>query len=329
MSLKFQDYYQTLGVAKTATQDEVQRAYRKLAKQHHPDTNKSPDAEKKIKEINEAYEVLKDPDKRQQYDLLGSDYKNGQDFRPPPGYEQSARGFGGPGGGGPGGGGPGGGGSGGGFHMEGGDFSDFFETFFGQQNKGFNSGGGGRRAPRSMKGEDVETQISISVEDAFAGSQREIALQTGDGQRKTLTVKIPPGAGDGAVIRLAGQGSPGAGGGASGDLLLKVRLAPHPRFEVSGQHLTCDVKIAPWEAALGAKIELPLFGENVTLTIPAGAQSSQKMRLRGKGLPAKNKTSEAGDLFIRILIVVPKTLTDEERDLLEKWRAITTFDPRA
>lgn len=318
MSLKFQDYYETLGVAKTATPDEIQRAYRKLAKQHHPDTNKDPGSEKKIKQINEAYEVLKDTDKRHQYDQLGANYKNGQDFRPPPGYEQTSRGFGGPGGS---------GGGGGGFNMEGGDFSDFFEMFFGQQNKGF--GGGGKRAARSAKGEDVETQISISVEDAFIGSQREIALQTSDGQRKTLTVKIPPGAGDGAVIRLAGQGSPGSGGGASGDLLLKVRIAPHPRFTTQGQDLSCDVKIAPWEAALGAKVDIPLFGENVSLTIPAGAQSGQKMRLRGKGLPAKNKTSEAGDLYVRILIAVPKTLTDEERDLLEKWKAITTFDPRA
>ncbi len=310
MSLKFQDYYETLGVAKTATQDEIQRAYRKLAKQHHPDTNKSPDAEKKIKQINEAYEVLKDPDKRQQYDELGADYKNGQEFRPPPGFDGFGRGSAG---------------GAGGFRMESGDFSDFFEAFFGQQKRGF---GDNQRAARPARGEDVQTQISISVEDAYHGSQREIALQTGDGQRKTLTVKIPPGAGDGSVIRLAGQGGPGVHGGAAGDLLLKVRVAPHPRFEIDGQNLTCDVKIAPWEAALGAKVDLPLFGENVSLTIPAGAQSGQKLRLRGKGLPAKGRTGEPGDLYARLLIAVPRALTDEERELLEKWKAITTFDPR-
>lgn len=313
MSVKFQDYYETLGVAKTASQDEIQRAYRKLAKQHHPDTNKSPDAEKKIKQINEAYEVLKDPEKREQYDQLGANYKSGQDFRPPPGYENMG-GFGGPGGG-------------GGFKMEGGGFSDFFEQIFGQQKRGF-GGRGGQRKAQPTQGEDVEAQITISVEDAYHGSQREVALQTDEGEHKTLKVKVPPGAGDGAVIRLAGQGSPGMHGGPAGDLLLKIRIAPHPRFEVDGQNLACDVKIAPWEAALGAKVDMPLFGDTVTLTIPPGAQSSQKMRLRGKGLPARSKTGEAGDLFVRLLIAVPKKLTDEERDLLEKWKAITTFDPR-
>ncbi len=317
MSLKFHDYYETLGVARTASQDEIQRAYRKLAKQHHPDTNKAPDAEKKIKEINEAYEVLKDPEKREQYDQLGANYKNGQEFRPPPGFD-SRGGFGGPG--------PGSGNSGGGFRMEGGDFSDFFETFFGRSKKGF---GGGKQQARPAPGEDVEAQLSISVEDAYHGSQREVALQTSDGQRKTLTVKVPPGAGNGAVIRLAGQGHPGSLGGSAGDLLLKVRIAPHPRFEVDGQNLTCDVKIAPWEAALGAKVDLPLFGDTVTLTVPPGAQSGQKLRLRGKGLPAKTKTGEGGDLFVRIMIAVPKSLTDEERDLFEKLKATTNFDPRA
>jgi curved DNA-binding protein len=317
MSVKFQDYYETLGVARTASQDEIQRAYRGLARKYHPDVNKAPDAEKKIKQINEAYEVLKDPQKREQYDQLGADYKNGQEFRPPPDFQNTHFGGGAPGGG---------------FRMEGGDFSDFFEMFFGQQKKaGFGAAGsaGKRGRQQPQQGNDVEAELSISIEDAYHGVQRELTLQTSDGQRKTIKVKIPPGAGEGATIRIPNQGSPGVGGGASGDLRITLHLAPHPRFEVDGQNLTCDVKVTPWEAALGAKIDLPLLDANVTLTLPAGAQSGQKLRLRGKGLPAKTKAGEPGDVFVRIMIVVPKPPTDEERELFEKLKSTSSFNPRA
>jgi len=324
MPVKFQDYYETLGVARTASQDEVQRAYRKLAKQYHPDTNKAPDAEKRIKQINEAYEVLKDADKRQQYDKLGATYKNGQEFRPPPGYENMNFDFRGPGGA------PGTApGGGGGFKMEGADFSDFFEMFFGRSKGASGARGGARRAAQPQAGGDVEAEVSISVEDAYRGAQRDFSLQAEDGGRRTLKVKIPAGVTDDAVIRLKGQGGEGVNGGPAGDVLLRVKLAPHPRFSVDGRDLTLDVKVTSWEAALGAKVDLPLFEGTVTLTIPPGAQSGQKMRLRGKGLPARGAGGESGDLYVRIMIAVPKVLTDGERELFEKLRSESTFDPRA
>ena len=302
MAVKFQDYYETIGVARSASQEEIKRAYRKLARKYHPDTNKTPEAEAKMKELNEAYEVLKDPDKRAKYDELGANYKAGQDFRPPPGFDFN---FGGPGAG------------GGGFRMDGGNFSDFFEMFFGKS--GAMGGGararghGGARAA-APPGADVEAEISITLEDAMRGGTRGIKLQAPDGV-KSIDVKIPPGATSGSVIRLSGQGQPSPMGGPAGDLRLKVKIAPHPRFEVNDHDLVTDLRLAPWEAALGAKIDVPLFEGTVSLTVPAGAQSGQKVRIKGKGLP--RRSGEAGDLYVRFVLAVPKAVTDE--DFRGKW----------
>ena len=354
MSVKFQDYYETLGVPRTASKDEIQRAYRKLAKQYHPDVNKAPDAEKKFKQASEAYEVLSDKDKRQRYDSLGADYKAGQEFRPPPGWENVD--FDAPGSG------PGSGtgrrrraggpGAGAEFHFSGGDFSDFFEAFFGRGARRQHGGGanvedmfeniGGRRSGKARarrtptRGGDVEAQINITLEDACHGSAKDIALQPAAGEfsatgSRSLRVKIPPGVTDGSTIRLAGQGQPGENGAPAGDLLLRVKLTPHPRYEVvpGSADLTADVKITPWEAALGAKVDVPTLDGPVSLSIPPGASSGQKLRLRGKGMPTRGtKGGDRGDLFVRILIAVPKTLTDEERELFEKLKQASKFDPR-
>ncbi len=343
MPVKFQDYYETLGVPRNASKDEIQRAYRKLAKQFHPDVNKAPDAEKKFKQASEAYEVLSDPDKRQRYDELGANYKEGQEFKAPPGWEHADVG--------------GQGGGAGGFNFSGGDFSDFFEAFFGRGARGQRGGGGvnvedmfenigGRRsggkarARRSpARGSDIEAQITITLEDACHGAARDISLQPsvpGAGEfsatgPRSLRVKIPPGVTDGSTIRLAGQGQPGENGAPAGDLLLRVKLTPHPRYEVvpGSADLSTDVKITPWEAALGAKVDVPTLDGPVSLSIPPGASSGQKLRLRGKGMPIRGtKGGDRGDLFVRILIAVPKTLTDEERDLFEKLKQASKFEPR-
>ncbi|TVQ32739.1 MAG: J domain-containing protein [Phycisphaeraceae bacterium] len=347
MSVKFRDYYETLDVDRSATQEEIQRAYRKLAREHHPDVNKSPEAEKRFHEIGEAYEVLKDPEKRKRYDALGENWKAGQDFRPPSGWEDVI--FGGGGGrragaaSGRGGsvrfnvedlGGMGGMGAGSGM----GGFSEFFETLFGDQFAGARAGaraGGARGGGRvSRKGETVEASVTISLEDAYHGASKSITLQTTErdesgaarrGQRE-YSVRIPPGTTDGAVIRLAGQGGKGIGAGAPGDLLLRVRVAPHGKFRLRDHNLETTLPIAPWEAALGAKVEAPTLEGPVTLTVPPGSQSGQKLRLRGKGLPMR--TGGRGDLYVELKITVPATLTDEERKLLEELGRVSLFDPR-
>lgn len=352
MAVKYQDYYKVLGVARGASQEEIQRAYRKLARQYHPDVNKDPGAEAKFKEVSEAYEVLKDPQKRRRYDELGADWQAGQEFRPPPGWQDvkfefegfaPGSGRGGPGSGRGGTGGSGGsGGTGGGFRMEGGNFSDFFDMLFGRGRSGFGGfddfediararGGeaGARHArPRTQRGGDVEADIDITLHEAYHGGSREITLQDQHGHTKRLTVKIPAGTTDGSRIRLSGQGAPGSGGAEAGDVLLSIRIAPDPRFTVEGHNLTTDVRITPWEAALGAKADIPTLDGELTLTIPPGAQSNQRLRLRGKGLPKRGKGGERGDLLARVLIAVPKELTQEERELFEKLKATSKFNPR-
>jgi curved DNA-binding protein len=347
MAVKFQDYYQTLGVARTASTAEIQRAYRKLARQYHPDVNKNKDAEQKFKQAAEAYEVLRDPEKRKRYDTLGENWKAGQEFTPPGGWQEAH--FGGP-------------------HdsrgftfrtgsADAGDFSDFFDTFFGRAGFGEDAGealrggqaGGGRRARRggrgpgaggfSAPGQDQEATLEIPLEDAYRGATREITLKAlqvqPDGSAapvtRTYTVKIPPGTTDGSVIRLAGQGGSGAGGAAAGDLLLRIRLSPDARFSLAGDDkhdLQTDLRIAPGEAALGAKVPVrTLDGETLTVTVPPGSQSGQRLRLRGKGLP--RRAGGAGDLYARLMIVVPKTLTARERELLTQLQQESKFDPRA
>jgi len=295
--MKFQDYYQTLGVKRDASQDEIQRAYRKLARQYHPDLNQSEDASEKFKQVGEAYEVLKDPEKRERFDTLGENWKAGQDFRPPPGWEGQFRGAGGPGTG--------------GFQFEaGGQFSDFFEAIFSQMGGGPGGSPGGGGHGQGFGGPQArplqEAPISISLHEAFHGTTRSLDLQGPQG-RKTLEVKIPAGTTQGSKIRLAGEG-----------LILKVSTAPDPRFVLEGRNLTTDVTLAPYQAALGDKVDVPTLDGTVTLNIPAGASSGQKLRLKGKGLPSAK--SPAGDLFVRLMITVPKTLSDKQRELYEQLR---------
>lgn len=337
MSVKYHDYYKTLGVARDASQDEIKRAYRKLAREYHPDVNKDPEAERKFREVSEAYEVLGDEDKRKKYDRLGANWKSGQDFTPPSGWE----GFGGFGGG-----------AGRGRttrinfeDLQGhGGFSDFFEAIFGGGGGFGGMGGMGagagrastRAAPRARPGETVEGSLTISLEDAYHGATRSVSLQTstptagGQVERATkkLDVRIPPGTTDGSTIRLKGQGGAGVGGGPAGDVLLKINIAPHARYRVDDHDLIATVPLAPWEAALGARVDVPTMEGEVTLTIPAGSQSGQRLRLRGKGLPKRGDKKERGDLYAELRIVVPKTLTEQERALYERLRDESEFRPR-
>ncbi|EPR34798.1 heat shock protein DnaJ domain protein [Alkalidesulfovibrio alkalitolerans DSM 16529] len=335
MSVKYKDYYDILGVKRSATQEEISKAFKKLARKHHPDLN--PDdkqAEERFKEANEAYEVLKDPEKRKLYDSLGPNWQQGQDFRPPPGYENAHFQFRG--------GGPGGAGA---------DFSDFFEFLFGGAARGGRSAGGhagfedifgqmGGRAgggtysggPRSRRGSDVEAVLDLTLEEAYKGGKKSVSLQVQeagpDGMPrmavKTLSISIPPGVRQGQRIRLAGQGNPGLGGPA-GDLYLKVNLLPHHLFAVEDVNLVLDLPLAPWEAALGATVRVPTLDGAVEMRIPAGAGSGQKLRLRGKGLSGP---AGRGDLFVRVMVKAPKAETDEEKELWERLRGLSGFNPR-
>ncbi|RMG41106.1 MAG: J domain-containing protein [Candidatus Dadabacteria bacterium] len=338
--VQYQDYYSTLGVSRSASQDEIKKAYKKLARKYHPDINKEKDAEAKFKEINEAYEVLGDPEKRKLYDSLGSNWKAGQEFKPPPGFEELFKQhMGGAGRGGTFRASPGGGFS---FEFSGspggmGGFSDFFSSIFG----GLGGFGGAddlngsffqQRAQRPQKGQSVEAEITVSLEDAYRGATRQIALdfvsESANGQRirtpKKFKVKIPPGTKDGSVIRLKGQGAEGSAG--PGDLLLKVKIAPHPRYKLSGSDIITTVPITPWEAALGGKINVQTLAGEVAVSVPAGSQSGQKLRLRGKGMPKKG--GGHGDLLIELKIAVPKKLSAKERELFEKLSKESSFDPR-
>lgn len=331
MSVKFKNYYEILGVPRTASEDDIKKAYRKLARKYHPDINKTAGAEARFKEIGEANEVLSDPGKRARYDQLGSNWQAGQDFRPPPGYENVRFEYqGAPGGG-------------RGFSpRDMGGFSDFFESLFGQN---FN----GRQAdPRfgmwgnedeeiQGSGLDQEAEIMISLEEACQGATKSIRLQSGSeaslpGRTHPVTknyqVKIPAGITEGARIRLAGQGTRPARGGAAGDLYLRVKIAPHPVFKVNGHDIEVDLPLAPWEAALGAKVTIPTLEGSAALTIPPGTESGQRMRLRGKGLREGSRGLEPGDLIVAIRIMVPKKLTSREEELFRELARISTFKPR-
>ena len=337
MAVKFHDYYKTLGVSRNATQEEIQRAYRKLARKYHPDVNKSKGAEDKFKQLGEAYEVLRDPDKRRRYDTLGSNWRSGQDFTPPPGWENVHFEFH-----------PGPGGAEGfEFRSVGtGGFSDFFNAIFGEGGLGgfggFPGEDGGaasaRGAPRGgawpTGGQDAEAGITISLEDAYRGAKKTISLDVTEADAnghlrrttKSYEVKTPPGITDGGRIRLAGQGAKRPGG-AAGDLYLRVTIAPHPAFRVRESDLEADVPVTPWEAALGAKIEVPTLDGPVTMTLPAGTQSGRRMRLRAKGLPKRGGAQ--GDLYAVIQVAVPKNLTEKERNLFEELAKVSSFNPRA
>ncbi|HMJ06432.1 MAG TPA: J domain-containing protein [Chthoniobacterales bacterium] len=317
MAVQFRDYYETLGVAKTASADEIKSAFRKLARKHHPDVAKARDkaaAEEQFKQINEAYEVLSDPEKRQKYDQLGADWNQpGGGFQPPPGWGPQA--------GGRGGGQPFGGGNGGvEFEFGGTGFSDFFEAFFGggRGQSAFGGGAGGagfgQRRSGAERGSDVEADIMVTLEEALHGSKRTVSLRRSSSSKvESYQVKIPRGVHEGQRIRLAGQGEAGASGGKSGDLFLRVRLARHPDFSVEGSDLIYEAQLEPWQLVLGAELEVPTLEKAGRLKIPAGTQPGQRFRLRGRGLP--NASGERGDLYVAIGIRIPTTLTEPEREL--------------
>ncbi|MES1240761.1 MAG: DnaJ C-terminal domain-containing protein [Acidobacteriota bacterium] len=313
--MEYKDYYATLGVKKDASQDDIQKAYRKLARKYHPDVNKAPEAEVKFKEIGEAYEVLKDEEKRQKYDQYGSAWKRAQQTgAPPPGWEGINFDFGGMGGQ-------------GGFDFGGGEFSSFFDMLFGGRRGGAAAGFGGQGFRGG--GGDSEAALSISLEEAVRGGKREITLSDpGTGQRRTLSVKIPEGVRAGQRIRLAGQGQPGLGGGPAGDLYLKIEVEPDPRFRVEGSDLHSSVPVAPWEAALGGDAEVQTLDGAVRVKIPAGSSSGRKIRLRGRGLPQAG-SGQKGDLLAEIRIVVPEQLSERERELFEQLAEASSFRARA
>jgi curved DNA-binding protein len=311
MAVQFRDYYETLGVSKTASEDEIKSAFRKLARKYHPDMAKAKDkatAEEKFKQINEAYEVLSDPEKRKKYDQLGANWNQPGGFQPPPGW-------GGPQ--------PGGfyqyGGGNGGVEFEfgGTGFSDFFEQFFGggRGRSAFGgSGGFGRRAPTAERGSDVEADIMVPLEEALNGAKRTVSFRrAGSKKTETYQVKIPRGVREGQRIRLAGQGEAGARGGKSGDLFLRVRLARHPDFTVEGSDLIHEVKILPSQAVLGAEIKVPTLEGDVRMKIPPGTQGGQRFRLRGRGLPSS--TGTRGDLYVMAQIQIPKKISEAERKI--------------
>jgi curved DNA-binding protein len=327
--MEYKDYYKTLGVARDATPAAIKQAYRKLARKYHPDVSKEPNAEARFKEINEANEVLKDTEKRAAYDALGSQWRAGQEFRPPPG--------------------------GGGFHREfhfnpgsagdAGGFSDFFSSLFGGGFGGFGGapgeavsgnrrGVGGRREDLlRQRGQDQTAHVEISLEEAFAGATRELRLETpvqdAQGyvsvQTRTLKVRIPAGVSQGRQIRLAGQGQPGLSSGPAGDLYLEVKLRPHRLYQTDGRDVLLHLPIAPWESALGASIQVPTLGGAVTLKIPAGSQSGKRMRLKGRGLPG----DPPGDQLVILEIVTPPADTAEAKALYQRMAESLAFDPRA
>lgn len=352
MAVKYQDYYEVLGVGRNATQDEIQKAYRRLARKYHPDMNKSSEAEEKFKKIGEAYEVLRDPAKRKRYDALGDNWQAGQDFTPPPGWEEIFSSGARSGSGGYqtfhfndlGGfadsifGGSRSGAKAGGQEQPRGGFSDFFESLFGNAFGGFGDEGTfGTRANSSARRDSsssgvYESEVTISLEEAYFGAKKRIAFeveQTGGRapqKHKQIQISIPPGTTDGKRLRIPGQGPPNRSGGPGTDVYLTIRIAPHSRFRVNGSDLEVDVPVTPAEAALGARIEVPALGGRAKLTLPAGISSQKRLRIKGWGL-ARSR-SERGDLYARIVITVPKTLSERERELYEELSRVSDFRPR-
>jgi curved DNA-binding protein len=309
MAVQFRDYYETLGVSKTASEDEIKSAFRKLARKYHPDVAKDKKAaEEKFKQINEAYEVLSDPEKRRKYDQLGENWNQPGGFQRPPQW----------GGGQPGGFRWGSGENGGvEFEFGGTGFSDFFEAFFGGGRGRSAFGGFGQRGTMAERGSDVEADIMVTLEEALHGSTRQVSLRrAGSKKTETYQVKIPRGVREGQRIRLAGQGEAGEGGGKSGDLFLRVRLARHPDFSVEGSDLVHEVKIAPWQAVLGDQIIVPTLEGNARLKLPPGTQGGQRFRLRERGLPGVS--GQRGDLYVAVQISVPKKLSEREREIWEQ-----------
>jgi curved DNA-binding protein len=349
MPVQYKDYYETLGVPRTASAIEIKKAFRKLAREFHPDVAKNKkQAEERFKEINEAYEVLGDAAKRKKYDELGPNWQSGAEFRPPPGWESFSRGRA-----------SGGRGPGGGeyeFHFGGTGFSDFFEQLFGSAGSrgaaGF--GRGGAFAEEDLgaeRGQDIEGDIMVTLEETMRGSVRSVSIRHGvvcdacggSGQRNrrpcstcggtgqvaktdTWQVKIPAGVTEGQRLRVAGRGEAGVGGGAAGDLYLRVRLARHPDFAVEDHNLIYEAEVAPWEAVLGINLSVPTLGGHVSIKVPPGTQNGQKLRVRGRGLPQRGGSS--GDLIVETRIEVPKRVSDSERKLWEQLARESRFNPR-
>jgi curved DNA-binding protein len=326
MALKFKDYYETLGVPRGASADEIKKAFRKLARQYHPDVAKDKKvSEEKFKEINEAYEVLGDPDKRKKYDELGPNWEHAQAAGPGQAYQNGGatyRRYGAGAEGGP------------DFEFSGTGYSDFFESFFGGGGRGRErhaSAGGPGFGNFAYEGQDVEADLMVTLEEALHGAVRKVTLRRpateGEQERtNTYQVRIPAGVREGQRIRLAGQGNPGHGGGSPGDLYLNVRLARHPDFRVQEADLYYDLDLTPWEAALGAQVKIPTLDGTTSLRVPAGTSSGSSLRLRGLGLPTSQQ--ERGNLYATVRIQVPTTLSAEERALWEKLAQTSSFKPR-
>ncbi|MGB5440798.1 MAG: DnaJ C-terminal domain-containing protein [Gammaproteobacteria bacterium] len=312
--MDFKDYYTIMGIERSASQDEIKRAYRKLARKYHPDVSKEADAEARFKEVGEAYEVLKDPEKRAAYDQLGANWKAGQDFRPPPDWDAGFE-F-----------------SGGGFTA--GDasaYSDFFESLFGQGFAGAQTGG--RQAGYHAHGEDHHAKVLIDLEDAYTGAARSITLQSPEvdssghvrTRQRTLNVKIPKGVKQGQRIRLAGQGSPGMGEGRAGDLYLEIEFKPHAYYTVEGRDVYLELPVTPWEAALGATIKVRTPAGSVDLKIPQATGSGRKLRLKARGIPGK----PPGDLYVVSQITLPPADTDAAKDLYRRMEQELAYNPRS
>ncbi len=311
--MDFKDYYKIMGVKQDASQDEIKRAYRKLARKYHPDVSKESDAEERFKEVGEAYEVLKDPEKRIAYDQLGSNWQAGQDFHPPPDWDAGFE-F-----------------SGGGY--TGGDasaYSDFFSSLFGQ---GFESAQGSHRQTGfHARGEDHHAKVIIDLEDAYHGTTRSITLRTPESdqhgrvttKQRTLNVKIPKGVKQGQRIRLSGQGSPGMGKGKTGDLYLEIEFNPHSFYKVEGRDVYLDLPVTPWEAALGASVKVPTPEGSVDLKIPKGSNSGRKLRLKARGIPNK----PPGDLYIVLQITLPPADNDNAKELYRQMEQELAYNPR-
>ncbi|WP_110655984.1 DnaJ C-terminal domain-containing protein [Salinicola halimionae] len=324
--MEFKDYYAVLGVERDAAQDEIKRAYRKLARKYHPDVSKEVDADARFKELGEAYEVLKDPEKRLAYDQVGQGQRAGEDFRPPPDWDTGFE-F-----------------RGGGYTQQGyaregyseedrADFSDFFESLFGQRHGtrsgGYQSSSFGHRG----RGEDHHAKVSVALEDAYRGATRTLTLQSGEvdtegrlrPRQRTLKVRIPKGVKQGQRIRLGGQGEPGTRGGPAGDLYLEIEFDPHQRYQVEGRDVTLRLPVAPWEAALGATITVPMPEGSVELKIPPGSQSGRRLRLKGRGIPGE----PPGDCYVTLEVVLPAAESDEIKAAYRQLAALTGFNPRA
>lgn len=311
--MEYQDYYKILGLERDATPDQIKQAYRKLARKYHPDVSKEPDAEKRFKEIGEAYAVLKDPEKKAAYDQMGSNWSGGQGFNPPPnwdsGYEFRGNGWG---------------------DSANPDHSEFFESIFGRRAQQANQ----QSAQFNIPGEDHHAKIEIDLIDSYLGAQRSIGLKmpTLDNQghlrmqERTLEVKIPKGIRSGQHLRLAGQGSPGFGNGKAGDLYLEIVIKPNALFKVDGKDVTVELNLTPWEAALGASVDLPTPTGKVELNVPANTMAGKKLRLKGKGIPSQ----EPGDLYASVRLVTPPASTDLDKEAYQTMaKSFAVFNPRA